>query len=220
MSKVENLTDELIINGIDKSIDNARKLFNEATILEKHGHKERAYTLYQFCIEEFGKVGGLTIAWTSLKQSIPVDYRELNYFFNGHIAHKKKTKDSIMTEIFIWGKILENDHKTRKEIIKGLLDAYDNVEQYNNKKNESLYVSFVNNTFVSPSESVSADMLGDMSLRCTLLISHWTSLIYCLKQTIDEVATMLNEIKKNGEEEKYFKKLVDEISYCKYDVIN
>jgi AbiV family abortive infection protein len=44
------------LNGINKSLDNASELYDDAEILFKLKRYPRAYTLYQLSIEEIGKV--------------------------------------------------------------------------------------------------------------------------------------------------------------------
>ncbi|MBI5915264.1 MAG: AbiV family abortive infection protein, partial [Bacteroidetes bacterium] len=55
------ITKEILIDAAKKSLENAKELVVDAIILEKNNRKERAYTLFQFSIEEVGKAISSTL---------------------------------------------------------------------------------------------------------------------------------------------------------------
>lgn len=56
MRKLQEINKDTLINCVEKCLQNARELFDEAEILKKYKKFPRAYTLYHLSIEEIGKV--------------------------------------------------------------------------------------------------------------------------------------------------------------------
>lgn len=145
------MTVEQIKIGIPKIVNNAEELYQDAEILLSNNRIERAYALFQLSIEEIAKAFILTNALifddiSSKEVSSKLEKMILN--------HEYKSRKSIGIESYVY-EILKNiDEKIYEKIVLDAIKEYSSIKQLNNKKNESLYVSFINHEFVSPNEKI------------------------------------------------------------------
>ena len=141
------LTEELILQGLSKSLSNSESFFQEAELLLNNNFISRSYTLFHFCVEETGR---FSILLKSLfdgfsGQEINTGSLKKLGFFN----HKEKLFYSdFMEEVSLF--IVENvenremiydyeieEIKRLEEKIKPKQDATSDLDS---KKNDSLFI--------------------------------------------------------------------------------
>ena len=93
---LENISTENIIDGMNKSLNNADSLLNEAVLLQSAKNFARAYALCQIAIEELAKIQILFEIWINRINGKPINNAQLNKIFKNH---QTKTKLSIETEV-------------------------------------------------------------------------------------------------------------------------
>lgn len=150
-----------LANGALKSLENAECLFQEAKLLSKHNAICRAYFLHQISIEECGKIeligGYATAHLMDFSQSL----KKLKSNISNHKA--KNTANAYMLP-----RSEEEDEAIKEKNWKKALNAFDkqkiDFHQLSNfRKNVSLYVDFTDETFFSPQEQISEQMLRDIA---------------------------------------------------------
>jgi AbiV family abortive infection protein len=149
------MDDKEIEKGFAKVITNAKSLIEEAKMLLIAKKYARAYALAQLAIEEVGKSTFLCRAILDYYMGINIDAK---YFDNlGFRKHQEKTRHSLKAELFaIW--MFEKSHGQKTDLRNGLIEDFEKVEDYNNLKNNSLYVGITDDSFVSPLEIISDEM--------------------------------------------------------------
>ncbi|MCR4032489.1 MULTISPECIES: AbiV family abortive infection protein [Flavobacterium] len=143
---------------IEKALQNAEELIVEAEILEKNGKNARAYTLFQFCLEEVGKA---FLAFQFVLKGNIEDANETKKFFNDFKSHTVKTETSQGIDFMFALKIDKSPHS--KKMIEEFIFNRDDVTVSNNYKNYSLYTSYIDGEFYKPSEIITNDMLDKIS---------------------------------------------------------
>jgi len=143
---------------IKKALENAEELIGEAEILEKYGKNARAYTLFQFCIEEVGKA---FLAFQFVLKGNIADTKETKKFFNDFKCHTTKTETSQGID-FMFALAVEKSSYSKKLLEEFIFDR-DDVFVSNNYKNYSLYTSQINGKFYKPSEIITKDMLDKIT---------------------------------------------------------
>lgn len=179
--------------GFDLALDNAKELFEEANGLAIFEHYSRAYTLYQLSIEEVGKCIILLRALIEGSLGANIDYSYLKSL--GYFDHQSKTRTSLGAESVML-KFFENSTGYDcSEFFKEL--EYDalHVEEINRLKNNSLYVGFNENKFISPKSVITKDMVKNIAFKADLRIRAIIPMFPTEKQ-LDEI---IKYIKQNGE---------------------
>lgn len=157
------------INGLYLSYENAKSLFEEAFILEKHQKTSRAYCLFHLSLEECGR---FHLIYNCLNDYIFKEITAKDFNFKtlkkrGYEDHKLKVQENFdgvfkMTYIMlaISKKTLDTNQfeiESKKEI-EELTKAYKTTikikDELNDLKNKSLYVTFKDNKFNSPDELI------------------------------------------------------------------
>lgn len=163
------IDDKILLDGLNKTLENARLLFIDATLLLENKKYPRAYTLYQLSIEEIGK---LLILHNSLLDyhmgnEVDRDYLHKHGYFN----HVKKTHSSITLEFsYLMEYKMSVPTASTGELIKDLINEENNLQQSNELKNSSLYVDFSDNKFKSPIETITLDMVTAIESKARLRI--------------------------------------------------
>ncbi|PXY42725.1 hypothetical protein DMB65_01505 [Flavobacterium cheongpyeongense] len=152
------LVKEKYFQAIDKAFNNAEELIEDAEILAKHNKKARAYTLFQLSIEEIGKAF-LTFQFV-LNGNIE-DAEETKRFFKDFRNHTVKTKTSQGID-FMFALQIEKSRYSKK-MIEEFIFQRDDVIISNDYKNYSLYTSYKDGEFCTPSEIITKDMLDKIS---------------------------------------------------------
>lgn len=149
---------EKYFQAIQKAFKNAEELIDEAEILLKYNKTARAYTLFQFSIEEVGKA---FLAFQFVLEGNINDEKETKRFFKDFRSHTAKTKSSEGVE-FMFALASEKSSYSKKLLEEFMYDRKD-VFVTNNFKNYSLYVSEIEGEFYKPSEIITSDMLDKIS---------------------------------------------------------
>ena len=192
------MNDSEIEKGYKITFENARKLIEEADGLKLFERFSRAYSLYQLAIEEIGKCIILFRALLDfyLGKSINKDYLDSMGFFN----HKKKTRESLISELFA---IISFEKSTGKEtnLKQKIFDDYNSVHELNNKKNQSLYVDIIDDKFKSPDSIITKEMVDDISTTAHIRLKAIEPFLRPLIE-MKEIAKKLDELTNNPEKVK------------------
>lgn len=168
---LQELSDEELIKGIQKSYFNAVDLLDEAYLL---GHSEkfpRGYALCQISIEEFAKCSLLFGLLMERLEKSEIDYEKFNRDFT---SHKRKMEHGIDWEITMFEFFKYQSGKDFVDkIIEKSNDYKKQIDELNELKNESLYVDVKNTSFQSPSETIDKEkfdkIFGVAALRKMML---------------------------------------------------
>ncbi|WPU92498.1 AbiV family abortive infection protein [Mucilaginibacter sabulilitoris] len=153
------MNDKELEKGFSMVIGNAQSLFDEATLLFANGYFARSYSLSQLAIEEVGKSTLLCRAVLAFYMGEEVNSKYLDKL--GFRDHQQKTRLSLKSElisVYLYEKSIDEKTDFRGSII----DVFSRVDKLNSLKNESLYVSMVDDKFSVPSEIISSDMAKEL----------------------------------------------------------
>ncbi len=159
------LTKEVYISIIEKSVINAQELYNEGELLFKNGYFARAYSLFQFSIEETGK------ALLSFATLINHDYTNIEVqekFLKDFRDHKIKSKIAIRMDIMA-AKFFEKseaDNGISKILVSNALTQLKNLSKLNDLKNSSLYTDIENDKVINPSDLINKEIADNWKFYC------------------------------------------------------
>ena len=155
------MNDVELENGLKLTYKNAIRLIEEADGLLIFERYSRAYTLYQLAAEEIGKFVLIFHAMLDFYNGIVIDEK---YFEDKAFRdHKPKTKKSLLIELIViehFEKYIGHETGLKQKI----WDDYENVNELNNRKNQSLYVSIKDDKFVFPDSIITKDMVNNIGL--------------------------------------------------------
>ena len=184
------ITREILKDISRKSLENAEELVVDALILEKHGRKERAYTLFQLSIEEVGK------AVQSLNMILEKGYqneakaKEYEKFFKDH---KSKTLKSRGMDIVIAEVLSKGDKEKALEILNQSQKDAEEITKINENKNYSLYTSFYMNKVVTPSEFISLENLTRIKEIAVNRLKAASAFVKIGLQNIEEIEKYISQ---------------------------
>lgn len=161
------MTEEQIIIGLPKIIENAESIFTDATLLADSNRIERAYSLFQLSIEEIAKA--FLLAGTMFFDDISkedVQKRLIKEIRD----HKFKSAKSIGLESFFYEYIKTIDIDRYEKLVLDSFKEYHETSLLNEKKNDGFYVTFNGNKFQSPSELISKQDLIKIKTKAKLRI--------------------------------------------------
>ena len=150
------MTDKDLEKAYNLTFNNAKELIEEADGLRIFERYPRAYTLYQLTIEEIGKCNIIYSAILDFYMGTTIDNNYLKK--RGFFDHKEKTKSSLSSEL-IAIKSFEKHIGKETNLSQKVVDDYNNVEEINNKKNQSLYVGLIGDNFFAPSSMITKEMV-------------------------------------------------------------
>lgn len=153
------MTDKDLEKAYHLTFNNAKELIEEADGLRIFERYPRAYTLYQLAIEEIGKCNIIYSAILDFYMGTTIDNNYLKE--KGFFDHKKKTRASLNSEL-IAIKSFERHIGRETDLSQKIIDDYNNVEEINNKKNQSLYVNLIGDNFSAPSSIITPKMVDDI----------------------------------------------------------
>ena len=160
-----------IIQAIYLALKNADSLYEEAQILKEHKKFSRAYSLLHLSFEECGRV--------SMLHSFFLEYvrgdktvRDLNYGNlkkRGFERHDNKISDAFAGNLLMGiAKINQSEDLDKKKLLEEFTDSVTKLlnhgEELSRLKNASLYVSFHDNEFHSPENSIGFESFISMEL--------------------------------------------------------
>ncbi len=163
---LRDLSDEKLIEGITKSYANAVDLLDEANLLGQAKKFSRAYALCQLSIEEFAKSPILFSILMERLEGSKIDYEKYEKdFYN----HEKKMEHGIDWEIAMFEYFKA---ETGKDFVDKTIEKskeYRNkINEFNDLKNESLYVDIINDNFQLPSEVINEEKYNSIAATASL----------------------------------------------------
>ena len=186
IKKVLELNKSILVNCVEKCLQNARELFEEAELLKDNKKYPRAYTLYHLCNEEIGKV------FIIFQYLIQNDYSEekVKKFYSEFTNHKPKIKTSrnILTImlLLIQKEISEDDYNN-------LSYTKEAIDKLNNFKNLSLYSFIKNKSAFKPSDIFGLDEVNLIRPNCELGLNYSEKFCRLALNDIDLFIKMTNE---------------------------
>ncbi len=154
---------DTFLKGVECALTNSFELYNDAILLLNNGRLSRAYSLFQFSIEESGKTILLLDLYTAVKihENNPnlIDNKVVELhkaledkFYN----HRPKTEHILKYELANTNKFIEAFEVDQNAgIVKqrnGISEGLNSVKQLDNMKNQSLYTFIDADNFVLPSD--------------------------------------------------------------------
>lgn len=172
-----------LLDGAEKTFDNAEQLFCEAHALASIGARARALSLHQFSLEECSKVDSLGVWATSLVLDLAIDEKKL---LKALALHKAKNKlNAYMLEVA--GEELAA--RERGDWDASMVAFRDTQESFhrssNDAKNHSLYVDWNGDSFMSPAERISAEMLAEIAARNETFLDHARNHLQTLRGLVE-----------------------------------
>jgi len=154
---------EIVFRGIEKTFENAERLYQEAETLAKIGAIARALCLHQISLEECSKADSLGAWAISLFVGYKVDQNKVLKKMRSHEAKNKSNAYMLKASN------AERDARARGDG-KGAKAEFEKMQvefhtKSNVAKNKSLYVEWINGEFISPSEMITTEMLADVRKR-------------------------------------------------------
>lgn len=154
--------------AFDVTLDNAKQLQEEAYILYVFEHYARSYSLYQFSIEEVGKCIIFLTALLFLLKGKMVDEKLLMDL--GFRYHQKKTLGSLGAEKILLDFFQKNSNTDLSVLYEDLEWEQKNINVTNDLKNNSLYVSIIDETFQTPKDLITKEMVEEIAFKADLRI--------------------------------------------------
>jgi AbiV family abortive infection protein len=202
------LTDELLLELVDKSLINAQTLIDDGDLLLENGRYSRASVLYQLANEESGKALMSYVALLFHYKDYPGYLKKFNGAFFDHL---EKSERSTSADFFVAKILYKGQSEKMIDFIvkrKGVLGNM-SVNELNEMKNFCLYTSLRNNKVVIPDQLITKKTASNMQLTANIRLK-WTKGVTQLS------APQLLDLRKYKEEnpvnfDKYVKELGEEI---------
>ncbi|UVO53188.1 AbiV family abortive infection protein [Sphingomonas sp. SUN039] len=150
----------VLLQGAEKTFENAEKLFHEAEILGGIGATARALCLHQISLEECSKVDSLGAWTTSLVLGFEVDQKKVLAALSRHASKNKMNAYMLEVSPEEFEARASGDWKTASELFKESQSQFH--ASSNQAKNASLYVDWVEGAFVAPEDRINSEMLADI----------------------------------------------------------
>lgn len=146
-----------LVRGAQETYHNAEALFEEAVILRRANKLSRSYFLHQISLEECAKIE--VIGWyaTSLLMGHETHLGKLG---ESLVQHRKKN----YTNAYFMERSAEEDNAMAGRDFEAASKAFSDMQKTfhadaNTAKNAALYVDWKDGKFVSPSESITTEMV-------------------------------------------------------------
>lgn len=179
---------QALIDGLERTFQNADELYDEALHLAEKGSLARALLLHQISLEECGKADMLCVAFFSLLGGAEIDMKRLTRAFSRHEA-KNKTNAYFLPQSALEVEAEQNDDTAAaREAFKELQSSFH--KESNDLKNASLYVNF-DGKFISPRDVINGEHLADIRQRNAEFMAmahHKVSVITGWKTDLDAAA--------------------------------
>ena len=200
------MNDKEIEKGYQLVIENAKSLIDEANLLLANDYCARAYSLTQLATEEIGKSSILLRAIFEYYMGVTIDFKYLKGL--GFTKHQEKTKESLKPELIaIW--LFEQSMKKKTDLRSGLVEDFNQIEELNDLKNNSLYVGVKDDRFFSPKEIITKEMARNLIEKAKLRLAAAEPLFRPL-DAMKDAALKLKELNANPEREAEFSKRMSE----------
>jgi AbiV family abortive infection protein len=155
-AKTRTLLSEMS-RGAQLTFTNAEELCAEGDLLRRNGSMNRALFLHQISLEECGKIEIIGAWATNLLLGAHVDVPEMTKAFRSHQAK------NYANAYFATPTAAELEARARGDT-RAAVEAFERFQkrfhnESNAAKNASLYVDFTNNSFSTPSEVITEEMV-------------------------------------------------------------
>ncbi len=177
-----------LLSGVNSCLQNTDELINESYLLFENSHYSRAYFLLQIANEESAKMELLGTTYIQLVLNRPFDEKVVRSKFRLHESknsinsyHMPFSDEEIRALRF-------SDPIKLNEII--LHQKADYIKTRNIRKNDSLYVNWVNDKFDKPSEKITKKDVAELRNEVTTILAGRRKLVDILpninkKRTLD-----------------------------------
>lgn len=170
----------VLLEGAENTFANAEQLFREARILAEAGAVPRALCLHQISLEECSKVDSLGAWATSLVLGFEVDQKKVLAALSRHASKNKLNAYMLEVSDAEIEARASGDWKAASDLFKASQEQFH--ASSNQAKNASLYVDWVENAFVAPSERITAEMLGEITGRNETFLGYAFNNLKTLKR--------------------------------------
>ena len=144
-----------LYEALIKTHKNAIQLYEDAVLLEKNKRPQRAFTLYHISFEEAGRfsliIKNLFKYFLGEIKAMDLNYGNLKK--QGYENHIEKLNESFlyMFKLPVFNTVA-NDNGDADSLLKTYNQLLEDIPELNNLKNNSLYITFENNSFKSPEQ--------------------------------------------------------------------
>jgi len=185
---------QTLIDGLERTVQNANELYDEAVHLTGKGAVARAVLLHQISLEECGKADMLCVAVFSLLRGAKIDMKRLTRAFSRHEA-KNKTNAYFLPKSASEVEFEQsNDTAAAHAAFKELQNSFH--QESNDLKNASLYVDF-DGKFISPRDVINGGHLADIRQRNAEFMAmahHKVSVVTRWKTDLDAAADQVAQM--------------------------
>ncbi|MGF6648996.1 AbiV family abortive infection protein [Paraburkholderia sp. GAS82] len=179
---------QTLIDGLEKTFQNADELYDEAVHLAGTGAVARALLLHQISLEECGKADMLCVSVFSLLGGEKIDMKRLTRAFSRHEAKNKADAYFLSKSASEVEAEQSNDTAAAHGAFKELQNRFH--QESNDLKNASLYVDF-DGKFISPRDVINGEHLADIRQRNAEFMAmahHKVSVLTRWKTDLDAAA--------------------------------
>jgi AbiV family abortive infection protein len=147
-----NFNESELLIAVSKSISNSEDLISDADLLLDNNRLARAYTLYQLALEEAGKAIDI---YSSLLFGTFKDNEGQKILKGNFKSHIKKAERARTIGIYWALQLFKSNNRSKgEEMLLSIFKEMKAAKEINDYKNYSLYTSFIDNTYKSPSEII------------------------------------------------------------------
>lgn len=189
-------------DGILKSLSNATDLFDDAEILFEKKRYPRAYSLYQYTIEEVGKA---SIIFNFILRENIYDQEKQKKIQTEFRKHEIKTENAIGLDIMLAFAVPEK--KIKSALMYQVAEHEKNLKKINNLKNSSFYTDLKESKFILPKEIITEKITADMQFVAKTRLNVAKSFLKMGMENFD----ILKESAKNMDYQKMIDNPPDEI---------
>ena len=178
---------EKIYFAIRKSHNNSIELFNDGVILETNNRLPRSFTMYHFSFEEIGRCYILIQIFFDFKLG-KIKFSDLKPKIlnnRGFSKHQIKLQISIQEFKKMASYYLEKEGKN--DLIKTIDQLYNqyDVEKMDSLKNNSLYLCFEKNQFLSPNDVIDQEIMSKIKYLAEINIEIVNKILVVLENEVD-----------------------------------
>ena len=156
------LSEEILIQVCEKSLENAKELILDADLLKANKRISRAYTLYQLATEEVGKAIYCYLIIFNEQYDNPKILSEFGRVF---VSHKDKTDKSGSLNMIIAQVLFKGNFEGALNFLEESIQESKQLTEIDNLKNNSLYTSLINSQVKNPSEVITESLLSKIEIK-------------------------------------------------------
>lgn len=199
--KTDQIPLGMLLQGAEKTFDNAERLFREAELLAAAGAMARALCLHQISLEECSKVDTLGAWAVSQLLGSEVDQKKMLAALARHASKNKANAYMLEVSDAEEAARARGDWAAASVIFKQTQAAFHDGS--NRAKNASLYVDWVDGAFVAPSERVNPEMLAEIVERNATFLGYAFNNLKTLRRldaSPDDVRDLLSGLMEKAEQ--------------------